>query len=264
MAQTTDSSIQAKAVITTASTMEVVQQTIVHHLTEVPNALAAFDVDMTLTVPQHPACHHPNIKKHYGVLEKLLAPLNELERHKIFTLAIQAPGQQLAEVNTPVVIKKLQQRGITTMAFTASLTGVLEGLGNLPRNRFQDLKALEMDFQSAFTFQELLLHELPTFNDNHPAYHQGVLYANGGEGASNKGAVLVAFLQRVGWKPQHIVMVDDLPKNLTDIAQALAAWDPAIQFVGVEYHGAQTYASEDLTEACFADYWQATIDQVMA
>ena len=143
MAQNTNSSIQAKAVITTASTMEVVQQTIVHHLTEVPNALAAFDVDMTLTVPQHPACHHPNIKKHYALLKKFLAPLNELERHKTFTLAVQAPGQQLAEANTPVVIKKLQQRGITTIAFTASLTGVLEGLGNLPRNRFQELKALE-------------------------------------------------------------------------------------------------------------------------
>ena len=254
----------ATAVITTATTMEAVHQTIDYHLVEAPTALAAFDVDMTLTVPQHPACHYPNMKKHYTVLKKLLEPLSEVEEDRTQTLAIQAPGQQLAEANTPAIIKAIQQQGVTTMAFTASLTGDLVGLGDLKERRFQDLQALDMDFRAAFTFQELLLHEIPAHNDNHPAYHQGILYANSSRGASNKGAVLVAFLQRVGWKPQHIVMVDDLLKNLTDIAQALATWDPAVQFVGIEYHGAKTYASKDITEEHFVGYWQEIIDQVSA
>lgn len=264
MAQNTNTDMQIEAMITQASTMGTVRQIIDRHLAETSAALVAFDVDMTLTVPRHPACHHPNMKMHQAALEHLLKPLSEVEEDKTLTLATQAPGQQLAEKDTPVVVKTLQNQGITTIAFTASLTGALEGLGHLQERRFQDLQALSMNFQSAFTFQELLLDELPANNHNHPAYHQGILYANGGRRASNKGAVLVAFLQRAGWKPQRIVMVDDLLKNLTYIAQALTIWDPTIEFVGIEYHGAQTYASQNITEEHFVAYWQGIIDQVNA
>ncbi len=264
MVPSTNKGSQAKAMITTASTMEAVHQTIDQHLTEASAGLAAFDVDMTLTVPWHPACHHPNMETHRAVLKKLLNPLSELEKDKTLTLATQAPGQQLAEKNTPIVIKALQQQGVTTIGFTASLTGYLVGLGLLQKRRFQDLQTLGMNFQSAFTFQELLLNELPTHNYNHPIYHQGILYANGGKGPSNKGVVLIAFLQKIGWKPQCLVMVDDLLENLTDIAQALAIWDPTIKFVGIEYKGAQTYVSKNITEEHFVAYWQGIINQVSA
>ena len=264
MAQNTKTDMNSEAMITQAATMETARQIIDRHLAATAATLVAFDVDMTLTVPRHPACHHPNMQMHQAALKHLLKSLSEVEEDIALTLATQVSGQQLAEKDTPIVVKTLQNQGITTIAFTASLTGTLEGLGHLQERRFQDLQALSMNFQSAFTFQELLLDELPAHHHNHPAYHQGILYANGGREANNKGAVLVAFLQRVGWKPQRVVMVDDVLKNLTDIAQALTVWDPTIEFVGIEYHGAQTYASQNITEEHFVTYWQGIIDQVNA
>ena len=250
-----------KAIIT-LSTMEEVHQAIAHCPTQPHALLAAFDVDMTLTVPRHPACHYPNLKQHKRILQALLEPLNEVEEDKIITLGAQQPGQMLAEKNTPSTIQKLQHQGIKTIAFTASLTGELVALGIVQSLRFRDLQALDMDFRPAFDTQDFLLPKIPSYNENHAMYHQGVLYANGGRGERNKGAVLVAFLQEIKWKPEQIVMVDDVPKNLTDIVEALDDFDPTIQFLGIDYHGARMYAPEAISEEAFARYWQAVVDQV--
>mmetsp|Transcript_10489 Transcript_10489/g.24298 ORF Transcript_10489/g.24298 Transcript_10489/m.24298 type:complete len:268 (-) Transcript_10489:4893-5696(-) len=262
MVQASDVGTTAPAAMIVAHDMHAVHKTITQKITNRIGALVAFDVDMTLTVPQHPACYYPNMEKYKLVLKRFFEPLNDLEEDKVLTLAAQMPGQQLAEKDTLVVIKALQQQDIKTIALTASLSGWLEGLGNLQVRRFQDLKALGIDFQEAFPQQEILLTTFPPHNDNHPMYHQGVLYANGGRGASNKGAVLVAFLRSVQCQPQQIIMVDDRMHNLTDIKQALIAFDPTIQFTGIIYHGAETYAPENITQQAMIAYWGSIVDRV--
>ncbi len=248
------------AVLTTALTMKAVGRIIDHYLPKAPQALVAFDIDWTLTVPQHPATHYPNLRMHHKLLDQLLSPLGLAKSDRIHTSGTLTPKQLLAETNTPAVIKTLRRPGITPIAFTASLTGTLRHLGNLQKRRFADLQSLGVDFQSAFTRQELMLRELPVHNNNHPAYYRGILFANGAREGSNKGDVLVAFLQHIGWKPQHIVMVDDVLKNLTNIAQALAAWDPEIAFMGIEYDCTKTYTSQHITEDQFLRYWQGMLE----
>ncbi len=100
--------------------MELVYQLIENYLEEAHTALVAFDVDMTLSMPWHPAGHHPNLQKHSLVLQNNLGALSEVEEDKILTLACQISGQQLAEANTPTIIQTLQQQEIATVAFTAS------------------------------------------------------------------------------------------------------------------------------------------------
>jgi len=244
------------------TSMGAVHSAICQQISDPTTALVAFDVDMTLSVPRHPAGHHPHMQENQEVLKALLEPLTTEEKDRAITLATQASGQQLAETDTPTLIQDIQQQGIKTIALTASLTGELVDLGDLKQLRFRDLQALGMDFRPAFDVQEMLLTEIPTFNGNHPLYHQGILHANGGRGPSNKGAVLVAFLKRVGWKPQQVIMIDDLPVNLTDIAHALAQFDPDIQFLGIDYHGAKAYAPMPITEEAFVGYWQDKVDRI--
>jgi hypothetical protein len=231
-------------------------------------ALLAFDVDMTLTVPNHPACFYPNMKK-YGLALKsflffkwILRQLSKVEWDQALTLAMQMSGQQLVEADTPAVIKSLQKQGIKTIAFTASLTGCLEGLGKIEETRFQDLAALDFDFRAAFPQQKILLNEIPAYNRSNSIYDKGILYANGGEKGRNKGAVLVAFLRKVDWKPAQVVMVDDVPKNLKQIKQALAAFDPTIQFVGIEYTGAKTHAPQSIGKRELMAYWSGAVAQI--
>ncbi|MEL6607041.1 MAG: DUF2608 domain-containing protein [Bacteroidota bacterium] len=260
----------AQAVALTATTMEKVHRHIDHYLQKAADMLVAFDIDMTLTTPQHPACYYPNMQRYKNAIsrrmlwQRLFGCISKTQEDKVLTLGTQLPSQQLIEADTPALIASLQKRGVKSIALTASLSGGVEGLENLKERRFEGLQQVGIDFSKTFPHEDILFSEFPPHNNHYPIYHQGILYANGGNGANNKGAVLVAFLKKVGWKPQKVVMVDDLVGNLTAIAQALAAFDPNIQFIGIEYHGAQTYAPEGITKKEIITYWKDIISRVKA
>lgn len=238
------------------------------HLQEATKMLVAFDIDMTLTVPSHPACYYPNLLRYKSVLaryllmKRIISCLSEIEYDQTLTLGTQLPEQQLIEQNTPAFIAWLQQQGIKTIALTASLSGGVPGLPDLKANRFKSLQKLGIDFSQTFAIANGSLLEFPPHNHHYPAYHQGILYANGGKRTSNKGAVLVAFLKKLSWRPTQIVMIDDLPSNLEDISNALADFDSTIQFIGIDYHGGKNYMPEQATKKDMLDYWQAIVKKV--
>lgn len=259
-----------QSVALTATTMGEVRQHIDHHCQEAANMLVAFDVDMTLTAPQHPACYYPNMQQYRAVigrhmlLQRVFSCISKTEEDKVLTLGTQLPKQQLIEAETPTLIDSLQKSGAKAIAFTASLSGGVEGLENLKERRFKGLQQVGIDFSKTFSHQEIIFSEFPLHNKHYPIFHQGILYANGGNGANSKGDVLVAFLKKVAWTPRQVVLVDDLASNLTVTAQALAAFDPTIQFIGIEYRGAQTYAPEGITKRDIIAYWKNIISQVKA
>ena len=254
----------AEKTIMAVKNMQAVQARITQRVTSPDTTLVAFDVDWTLTVSPHPALHCPNMAAHQKVLDKILARLNEIDQDKVCTLAVQAYGQQLVEPNIPTILQAVQQQGIKTMAFTASLVGQLPALGHLTQRRFQDLQALGIDFRQAFAAQEVVLTTLPAFNENYPTYHQGILYANNGRGQNNKGNVLVTFLKKMGYQPQLIIMVDDLAENLVYIQQALATFNPTIQFLGIEYRGAKDYAPKTIDQEAFTAFWEQVAEKITA
>ena len=196
-------------------------------------------------------------------LKKLLAPFNKLTENKILTYSIVTAPQKLLEPNKILtIIQSLQKNNIPTIAFTALLVGSINDLKNLKEHRFKALKNLGIDFSEAFSFKEILLNNLPSYDNNYPIYHQGILYTNGSQIPNNKGAVLVAFLKKINWKPNYIMMVDDVPKNLTDIAEALNTWDNTIQFKGLIFESDQINKSEEISEESFENYWTNIIKKV--
>ncbi len=139
------------------------------------------------------------------------------------------------------------------MAFTAAVTSRLGECGSkVEYARWYALKKLGMNFQKAFPQQKIIFNEITSKDYNPPVYYQGILFANG----DRKGEVIAPFLAYMDFIPRVFIMVYDSKSNLEAIAAALNEFDPTIQFVGIEYRGAQQYAPKTISKEEFTKFWQ--------
>jgi hypothetical protein len=188
------------------------------------------------------------------------------------TYLTQFIPQELVEKETPKIITYLQSKGFKTIALTASLTGKF----NDSKNKFifqkRDLlQKMGIDFeQSKLPFGTAIpFTDFPKYVEGYPTYYHGILCSNGDKGPTNKGTVLVAFLEHIGQKsmqkvkhgyfPKIIFMVDDKKDNLTDVKNALKKDFPEINFVGIEYEGAKLNRETSVTQQEFEEFWQKII-----
>lgn len=225
--------------------------------------LVIFDMDLTLTMPSLPVFIYLTIPEYRIKLQKLLASLTDSDRRKVLTLGLQVAEQQLVEKGTPDVIRYIQNQHIKTIILTASLTGQLNDAAPMELQRFQKLQDLGISLEKSWPQTEILLDELPFYNLNCPVYYKGVLCANGEPGTNIKGPVLTSFLQRIGFLPKKVIMVDDKKEHLAYVAQSLADFDPYIDFVGFEYIGAYQHIPANIDEQGFIDYWKGLINKVV-
>ena len=94
-----------------------------------------------------------------------------------------------------------------------------------------------------------------------PAYYKGILCSNGEGNQINKGDVLVAFLHKVKYLPQTIIFIDDKIENLENMEQVLAKFDKQINFIGIQYKGAEAYPSRAITQEVFESNWNELVVQ---
>lgn len=225
--------------------------------------LIAFDIDMTLTQPDHPAVYYPTLRKHVDVYKQIMGTLTPEQKDLAVMQTLFLP-QKLVDDATPALINKLQNNGFKTIAFTASTTGDIKNSAGeqvkIAQLRFDTLKKFNIDFSKTFVINDITFAEIPSHNGNHPVFYNGILLANGEKGAKSKGPALVAFLKRVQLTPKVVVMVDDKRKNLDDIQHYLQQHDSEIEFVGIEYKGAFDYAPKETTRDEFVKYWQMAAD----
>lgn len=231
------------------------------------NVLVVFDIDMTLTQPDHPATFYPNLKKHQNVMKNIRDELAPEQRDYLATSTLQLP-QRLIEKDSPKIIKSMQAKGIKVIALTATLTGSWKDSENkIIFKRKDDLQALGFDF--SFQGRVVSYTNFPLYADGYPTLYHGILCSNGEESGVGKGKVLSAFLRQVGttkggayrtgYVPKIIIMADDKKKNLEDVQKAMATDFPDIQFIGIEYQGAFDYTPQDISEADFAKFWQGVL-----
>ena len=252
--------------ITTAKNMNAVKQHIDKLLQQQSpeDLLVAFDIDMTLTQPDHPAVYYPNLKTHRAIYIDVMSTLTPTERDRKVTLTVQLLPQRLVESETPTLIKKIQETGIQTIAFTASLAGPLffdrphsKNPKRIEALRFDCLKNFNIDFSQSFALEDFILDNIPTHNHQYPVFFRGILCANGEQGKdSTKGDVLIAFLKKMDLQPKKIVLIDDRMPNLESVANALKIHYPHIQFLGLEYQGAFDYAPETINAEDFRTFWE--------
>ncbi|OJW47192.1 MAG: hypothetical protein BGO67_03700 [Alphaproteobacteria bacterium 41-28] len=233
------------------------------------DVLVAFDIDMTLTQPNHPAVYYPAIKKYVDVYKMILGQLAPEQKDLAATLTTQLIPQKLVEEGTPQIIKNLQKKGVKVIALTSSLAGPIKGYKDkiiiLRKDQLQKLgfdfsKSLK-DFVSVTTF-----FNFKKYAGGYPMFYHGVLSANG-EGYVTKGEAFTALLRHTGplyedkvrkpgFYPKVVVMIDDKKKHLEDIEKQLKSYDPSIQFIGIEYEGAFNYAPQDISKEDFQKFWE--------
>lgn len=226
--------------------------------------LVAFDIDMTLTQPDHPAIFYPAIKKYVDVYKKILGELTPEQKDLAATLTTQIVPQKLVEEGTPQIIKSLEQQGIKVIAFTSSLAGHIKGYRDqIIVLRKGQLHKMNLDFSKSFKdFANIAtFSEFRKYAGGYPMFFGGILSANG-EGNISKGEALNTLLHHLGkdgkssYHPKVVVMVDDKKKHLEDVEKHLKSLDPSIQFVGIEYEGAFNYAPQDISKEDFQKFWQ--------
>ncbi len=229
------------------------------------DCLVAFDIDMTLLQPDHPAVYYPNLRKHASVYKAIMATLNPEERDRKATLTVQILPQRLVEQDTPAIVHEIQAKGVPTLAFTASLCGPLlyttakisSTATRIEALRLEILKRYDFHFEEVFHTDTIVFDEIPAHNYQHPLFFKGILCANGEQGkGSDKGSVLVAFIKRLQLSPKVVVLVDDRMPNLEAVDRALKHYDPSIAFLGIEYQGAFAYAPDSISEEAFRAFWE--------
>ncbi|HUX80605.1 MAG TPA: DUF2608 domain-containing protein [Alphaproteobacteria bacterium] len=263
--------LPALAEITSVKTMNEVQTKIEDILKtqKAKDVLVAFDIDMTLTQPNHPAVYYPAIKKYVDVYKKILGELTPEQKDLAATLTTQIVPQKLVEEETPQIIKALEQQGIKVIALTSSLAGHIKGYKDqVIVLRKDQLNKMNLDFSNSFKdfINVATFSEFRKYAGGYPMFYDGILSANG-ESNISKGEALNTLLDHISkvgkssYHPKVVVMIDDKKKHLEDVEKHLKSLDPSIQFVGIEYEGAYTYAPQDISKEDFQKFWQDLANQ---
>lgn len=147
------------------------------------------------------------------------------------------------EVCDPKVVslqQHLKKQGIPNIALTAGWNGPLGPSPSHCDDRIRTLKNVGIEFHDVFP------HIPPTSFTHlencgrHPSFKQGILFAC----MIKKPLVLDAFCNIASLKPAHIIFVDDMMYNLTDMQDYCAhhgiAYD-GVHYTGVEHHDNNTF-----------------------
>lgn len=195
--------------------------------------LAIFDIDDTIII------HNDSILRPCGELKlawamlKNFSDLRGANFAQLYSIVTAEAKERLLEQRTAQLIKELQNQKVKTIALTASNTGRVGILKSVEDSRIALLKSLGVDFDHPFSTNDLVFNELKR-KKGAPTYKQGIIFSSD----AGKGKALLAFLDRVNFKPKKVLMVDDKIKNLIDVEKALLS--RGITFIGYEYTKAKT------------------------
>lgn len=64
-----------------------------------------------------------------------------------------------------------------------------------------------------------------------------------------------------GFYPNAIIMLNDKKKHLDNVATAIKQYNPSIQFIGIVYEGAYTYALQAISKEDFQKFWEELTDK---
>lgn len=200
------------------------------------NTLVVFDVDDTLIEPaekvyQTRFAHDQITKKLKNTLKGRTARSQDpTKTHELIaTTRLLRHTWQLVETNALSIIKKLQAQQVKIIAVTNVPTGPCGAIPNMQEWRFTQLKNLGIDFSTSFITQEIVFKELAPFtglltSPSYPSgskrftmYYKGILCSL----PHPKGIALAAFLKRINWKPQKIIVFDDVATYVTSVTQEM-------------------------------------------
>lgn len=216
------------------------------------DVLCAFDIDMTLIQPDHPAYYIPNVRKYKNVYCDIVRQHPNLDTSVALTCTFWE-AQRVVDDGIYSLLSHLKD--VPKIAFTATPTGPFKDAKRLEVLRYQQLLEKQLHFECKLAEDDFVLEECPAYRGNKPAFYKGVLCSNSENGTTTKGSVLCAFLRKLNWTPKLVVLVDDRSKNLSDTSASLRKEFPKTKFIGIEFLGAHDYCPQKITREAFRKYW---------
>jgi hypothetical protein len=143
----------------------------------------------------------------------------------------------LVDAQWPLCIKKLQGRGIPTLAFTAAPGGKVGHISDLAEWRFRELQGFGFDFTKTLPHIEFLEFPKKDSKPHPPLFKSGILFSS----MHSKGDILRQFLEAIQWYPSHVVLIDDYLKNLHAVEGVLQ--EMGIPFTGYHYQAVEKLSS---------------------
>ncbi len=190
-------------------------------------SLVIFDIDRVLLTGADTI--HRATKEERREIRGALKKLPHGHQARVRSRAILDRNRMLVDKKTPDLITLLQRKSIKVIALTACFTGKYHLIEHLEDTRLEEIKGFGFDFSSAFPNVESHEFTQLSYKQRHPMFKKGVLFAS----YCDKGNVLLAFLDWIGWRPSRIIFVDNKMKNVVSVKQA--AKNLGIPFMGLHY-----------------------------
>lgn len=215
-----------------------------------------FDIDYTLTAPDHPMLQMAVIKQNKKVFREELEKFVGDEKKLVPVLMVTEAPSKLLDAEAPQLIQRLIALNVIVFGFTAIDTSVIPDIGEVPIWRLKELERLGIHFSdhtnSCLPAKKIEFTQFPSFRGTYPLYDQGILYANV---TASKGTVLRAFIENIGQKPARVILIDDTLENLQTVQKELDQLD--IPFLGLHYTPNESTATEFSEEQ-----WRAVWDSI--
>jgi hypothetical protein len=200
-------------------------------------ALVIFDVDETLITPKEALFRAPKeqlpidyqlLREYFDDLRTILEDEVLKSWKEIWISRILVHRQyQLMDEELPMLIRKLQNRGIVTIGLTLIKSGRFGVIPSIETWRSHQLKEFNIDFFNPVSplYFPLTFH----LEGRTPSFRQGILFTD----KTFKGETLALWLEAVKWKPNLILFIDDSLPNLQSVESL--ALEMKIPFIGFHY-----------------------------
>jgi hypothetical protein len=240
-----------------------IQDAIKHY--DEKDVLVAWDIDLTLIVPEKPEAQFPNVEKHSDIFNALTKNTTQMHIELAYNLIGARCNQNhekiISEEMVVKIIKELQEKKIKNIALTAAMPGQFGPIRHIESWRYQTLKKFDIDFHKSFSIDDIIFEKLPSYYNRYPTFFKGLLYSNGEHSLTDKGSVLVHFLDEIKYTPKLVILIDDREKNLQDVAIALQKKTPQIEFVPLLYERGRKFLSQEATAEEFKKYWHDIMEE---
>jgi hypothetical protein len=175
-----------------------------------------FDVDETLITPADV------LLKPVGRTFGGWAKINPEQFINYLSVIWTSATYVLVDDDIPSIIHNLSPKGISAMGLTTCSTGPIGCIQSMEKWRLDQLKAVGIDFSPFFT-EEYMFSELVDEKFSPPLFKNGILFTGDFQAVhkSTKGELLGVFLDRIDWKPEGVIFIDDDRKNLDAVLKEL-------------------------------------------
>lgn len=157
---------------------------------------------------------------------------NKLE--KVISILVRDCRRSVFDKEIFKVINKFKQKKCNIIALTDMRNSGFGVIDSLPKWRAKTLKSFGFDFSGKFTNKTF--DNLKAYKKSYPCFYSGILCTN----KLPKGAILGAFIDYYGLKPDKVISFDDLEYQLDSIYTECKKRN--IPFLGIQPLGAKNIA----------------------